>query len=387
METKVSTVVRNIKPSLIRAMSAKAARYDNVISLGIGEPDFRTPKEICSKALEDAIEGATRYVPSQGDPELLSTLRDHLKEKNGYPAATDNLIITGGGMGALTAFFRTVLNENDEVLLPEPHFPAYTPEIQFAGGRVVHVPTSFNQGFRLTVDAVERALTPRSKVLVLSYPNNPTGATVSGELLDGLAKLVLERDLLVVSDEVYDRMVYDGAGHESIATRPHMRERTCVIGSFSKSFAMTGWRVGWAVGPDWLIKEMNKVVNFYTACGASVSQRAALAALNHDTSFFDAMIEKFKQRRNLISETLADLPGIRVHPPGGTFYIFPNIGSVMTDTEQFALDLLDEQQVVVIPGTAFGPSGADCVRMSFAVEQSRLEEALDRFSRFIKKRL
>jgi aminotransferase len=385
MKDKISAVVRQIGPSVIREMALKAAAYDRVISLGIGEPDFHTDPDLCRRALRDALDGATHYTPSRGDPELLAALQEHLLEHYGYQLSAANLLITGGGMGALTGYFRTVLNPGDEVLVPEPNFPAYRPQVELAGGRAVGVPTRFEDGFELAVEAVERTLTPRGKVLLLNSPNNPTGAMIPGATLDRLAELVRERDLLVISDEVYDRLIYDGRRHESIYTRPGMEERTVVVNSFSKTFAMTGWRLGYAFGPEWLMEEMMRVVMYNTSCPPSVSQRAALAALQQDRSKSDAMVEAFRRRRALIYEALTGIPGVRVHKPAGSFYIFPSLREITENSERFALDLLDEEQVVVIPGTAFGPSGAHCIRMAFTVDLDRLAEAMARFARFVRR--
>lgn len=386
MENRIAEVVRRLRPSPIREMSLRAAQLDNVISLGIGEPDFNTPGEISQSALQDAIEGATHYTPSQGDPELLMALQAYLNRHFGYGLSTDEILITMGGMGALTAYFRTVLNPGDEVLVAEPHFPSYRPHIEWAGGRVAYVPTTFDQGFVLTAEAVERAITPRAKVLLINSPNNPTGAVVPGRTLDELASLAEEQDLLVVSDEVYDKLLFDELKHESIVTRPGMRERTVVIGSFSKAFAMTGWRIGYAFGPEWLMKEMMKVVMFYTSCASSVSQRAALAALKQDPSVVGAMVEEFRLRRDLVYEALCRMPGVDVNKPAGTFYMFPNIENITTDAEKFALDLLDQERVVVVPGNAFGPSGVGCVRIAFTVHRHLLAKAMERLARFIDKR-
>lgn len=387
MEDRISRVVSEIRFPVIREMSLRAQGLENVISLGIGEPDFDTPSGICQKALEDALSGATHYVPSQGDPELLETLCGYLNERFGYDLSTSNILITGGGMGALTAYFRTILNSGDEVLVPEPHFPEYRPQIEWAGGRVVYVHTSLEQGFAVTPEALERAITPRSKVLVLNYPNNPTGAVMNGTSLDDLAQFALEKDLLVVSDEVYDRMLFDGVQHDSIASRKGMFDRTTVIGSFSKAFAMTGWRIGYAYGPEWIVSEMTKVVSYCTSCAPAVSQRAAFAALQQDSSVVTEMVEEFRVRRDLVYEALSPLPGVRVHKPGGTFYIFPNVEEITDDEEKFALDLLEKERVVVIPGSAFGPSGSGSIRIAFTLDRSLLTEAMERFSSFVRDRV
>ena len=234
-------------------------------------------------------------------------------------------------------------------------------------------------------EALEAAITPHSKVLLLNSPNNPTGAVIPADTLDNIARIVLERDLLVLSDEVYERLLFDGRTHESIWKRSEMKERTVVVHSFSKSFAMTGWRIGYAFGPEWLIESMIKVVSSTTPCASSVSQRAAVAALRLDTEVIDAMVKEFCVRRDQAYEVLEQLPGVRVHKPGGTFYMFPDISEITQDSRQFALDLLEEEHIVVVPGDAFGPSGKGCVRVALTVNQEVLKEALERIHRFIKK--
>lgn len=385
MKSKISTAVSQIPLSGIREMWKRAEKFENVISLGIGEPDFNTPKEICQQALQDALQGATHYTQSQGDPELLKAIQMYLHGRLGEDFSILQIVVTTGGVGGLTSFFRTVLNPGDEVIIPEPYFPPYRHHIEWVGAKAVPLQTRFENGFVPTPEALEAAITPHSKVLLLNSPNNPTGAIIPAETLDSIARIVLERDLLVLSDEVYERILFDGRTHESIRTRPGMKERTVVVHSFSKSFAMTGWRIGYAFGPEWLIESMIKVVSSTTSCAPSVSQRAALAALRIDAEVIDAMAEEFRKRRDQAYEVLEKLPGVKVHKPGGTFYIFPDISQITKDSGQFALDLLDEEQVVVVPGEAFGPSGKGCLRISLAVKQEVLKEALERIQRFIKK--
>lgn len=380
----VARAVKELMPSKIREMSLLASGLEGVISLGIGEPDFPTPGEVCRRALEDALGGATHYAPSQGDPELIGALRDYLQTRYGLPLAEENLLVTSGGMGALTGFFRTVLNPGDEVLVPEPHFPEYRAHIELAGGKLVHVPTTLEEDYVVRPERVTRAITSRTKVLLINSPNNPTGSVIPGDVMDQLAQVAREADLLVVCDEVYDRLLFDGRAHQSMATRPGMRERTVVIGSFSKSFAMTGWRLGYAFGPAELMREMTKVVTYYTSCACSVSQRAGLAALRSAEAGVREMVAEFQRRRDLVYESLSRIPGVRVPKPAGAFYIFPNLESITQDTEEFALRLLEQERVVVVPGAPFGPSGRGCVRMAFTVGMKELSEAMERFQRFVK---
>ena len=383
MKSKISTAVSQIPLSGIREMWQRAAQFDSFISLGIGEPDFNTPKEICNQALQDALQGATHYTQSQGDAELLKAIQVYLHERLDEDLSLRQIVVTTGGVGGLTSFFRTVLNPGDEVLLPDPYFPPYRHHIEWVGGKAVHVQTRFENDFVPTPQALEAAITPKTKVLLLNSPNNPTGAVIPAETLDDIARIVVERDLLVLSDEVYERLLFDGKTHESIRTRPDMEERTVVVHSFSKSFAMTGWRIGYAFGPEWLIESMIKVVSSTTSCAPSVSQRAALAALRLDPKVVNAMFEEFQRRRDHAYEVLHKIPGVKVHKPKGTFYIFPDISQITQDSRQFALDLLDKEQVVVVPGEAFGPSGKGCLRIALTVNQKILKEAFKRIQRFI----
>jgi len=383
MKHKIAGCVREIVPAVIREMGLRAAAYENVISLGIGEPDFHTPGEICRSALADALAGATHYTPSRGDPELVDGLLRYIKTSRGIELEPQQLTVTHGGMGALIASLRAILDPGDAVIVPEPHFPSYKAQICFAGGEVVYVPTVFEDHFVLRAENVARAIRSNTKALIVNSPNNPTGSIIPGSALDELARLAVEKDLLVISDEVYDRLSFEGP-HESIYTRSGMTERTIVVNSFSKSFAMTGWRIGYCYGPAWLIEEVVKVATYFTSCPSNVGQRAALAALRADPEPFEAMAVEFKRRCDLAYNRLSAMPGVTVHPTGGSFYIFPNVSKLTDDTEAFALDLLDKEQVVVIPGGAFGPSGKDCVRLSCTVDEARLNEAMDRMDRYIR---
>jgi aminotransferase len=383
VKSKISTAVSQIPLSGIREMWKRAAEYDNVISLGIGEPDFGTPIEICDQALHDARGGATHYTQSQGDPELIEALQLYLRERLDEAFSARQIVVTTGGIGALTSFFRAVLNPGEEVLLPEPYFPPYRHLIEWVGGKAINVESCFENCFIPTPEALERAITPSSKVLLLNSPNNPTGAVIPSESIDAIAQIALEKDLLVLSDEVYERLLFDGLTHDSIWTRPGMKERTVVVHSFSKSFAMTGWRIGYAFGPEWIIESMVKVVSSWTSCAPSVSQRAALAALHLESAVIGSMVEEFRARRDLAYEGLKVLSRVRVHKPAGTFYIFPDISQITNNCVQFALHLLEEEQVVVVPGETFGPSGRGCIRLALTVNQELLKEAIERIRRFI----
>jgi len=386
MDHKLAGSVREIAPSLIREMSLRAASYKNVISLGIGDPDFHTSHEVCRAALDDALAGHTHYTPSRGDQELIAELIRYIRAERGTELEPEQLLITHGGMGGLTSLLKTLLNPAEEVIVPEPYFPSYQAQITLSGGVTAPVPTRFEDGFVVRPEAVEQAITSRTKVLLLNSPNNPTGSIIPGPVLDHLARLAVDRDLIVISDEVYDRLVFEGS-YESISTRPGMAERCAVVNSFSKKCAMTGWRVGYAYGPAWLMNQAAKVVTFYTSCTASVSQRAALAALRMDQTGFKDMARRFKSRCALVHGRLSAMPGVRVHPAAGSFYLFPDISGVNRDSMRFALDLLDQEQVVVVPGLAFGGSTEGFVRISCTLDTQRLTEAMDRMERFVNRQL
>ncbi|MFZ0449775.1 MAG: pyridoxal phosphate-dependent aminotransferase [Desulfatiglandaceae bacterium] len=383
MKHNISRSVREIVPSVIREMSLRAEAYNNVISLGIGEPDFDTPPEICRAALGDALDGCTHYTPSRGDRHLVEALLKYIKDARGIELSPIQLCVTHGGMGALIAGLRAILDPGEEVIVIEPHFPSYEAQVVFAGGRPVLVPTSFQDRFIVRPERVAQALGPKTKAMIINSPNNPTGCIIPGDVLDELAGIAVENDLVVISDEVYDRLTFEGP-FESIYVRPGMAERTMVVNSFSKAFAMTGWRIGYCYGPEWLMDEVAKVATYFTSCPSNVGQRAALASLRADREQFEKMAQEFKDRCALAYRRLKEMPGVRVYPSAGSFYIFPDFAEITSDSRQFALHLLDREQVVVIPGSAFGPSGKTCIRISCTVDKDLLTEALDRIERFVR---
>jgi aminotransferase len=385
MKNKVSSKVSGLPFSIIREMALQAAKYDGVISLSIGEPDFDTHASICRSAMMDALRGATHYTPSKGDPELIEAICKRLEESFDQRFASENIVVTIGGMGALTAYFRSILEPEDEVLVPSPYFPSYRPHIEWAGGRLIEVPTTFENGFKPTADALSSAVTPRTKVLLLNSPNNPTGAVIPGHDLDWIADFVLKHDLLVVSDEVYEKLNYTGRPHQSIFTRREMADRTVVIHSFSKSYAMTGWRIGYAFGPPWIIEPITKVVSYTTSCASSVSQRAALAALRSDPGFLSEMTEEFEARGKLVFEAINRIPGVKVRNSDGAFYLFPDIGHFTSDSYRFAMDLLEKARVAVVPGMAFGSTTKNFIRIAYTIKRELLAEAVERIERFIRK--
>ena len=384
MNTKLSSHVTPLRFSVIRSMVERAAAYDDVISLSIGEPDFDTPDFVCNAAMTDAVRGYTHYAPSTGDPELRAALLEAERAKSGLPWQSENLLITSGAMHGLLAVMRTLLDEGDEVIAPAPCFSDYQGHCALAGGRLVQVPTRFEDGFVPTREALEAALTPRTRALLINSPCNPSGVVFSAATIDMLAEFAVAHDLVVISDEVYDSITFHGKA-ESIATRPGMFERTVVLNSFSKAFAMTGWRVGYALGPSWIMKEMVKVLSYSVASTGTPNQRAALAALTGPRDRFDAFRDAYRSRTRLAAERLNAMPGVRCLEPAGTFYLFPHIEAAEHDSLAFALDLLDKKQVIVVPGFPFGPEETvkGCVRIACTVNEKKLSEALDRLEDYL----
>ena len=378
----ISQSVKALGFSVIREMSGLAAHKKGVISLGIGEPDFNTPAVITRKAFEDARNGHTHYTPSQGDPELIEKLSATLSLATGIRVMPSSILITHGGMGALTAALRTILEPGDHVLLLEPHFPDYMAHIAFAGGRAIKVSCSLEDNFIPRPENIEKAISEKTRAIILNSPNNPTGAVIPGKILDSIAEIAIRHNLIVISDEVYDRIIY-GPPLESIYTRPGMADRSLIIKSFSKNYAMTGWRVGYCYGPEFFMKEMLKVVNYSTACASSIGQRAAIAALDLDQSIVEGMKERFAARVELVCSRLAAMKKVRVSRPGGSFYVFVDISRITGQSRTFALRLLEDKKVVVIPGYAFGDSGEGCFRIACTRRRSILDEAMDRIESFI----
>ncbi len=385
MQQPIAACVQAQPFSVIRDMAARAAQYSDAISLSIGEPDFHTPPAVCEAALHDALAGQTHYAPSNGEAGLRAALLAHIRAKGHEGVAQENLLITSGAMHGLLAVMRTLLDAGDEVITLAPHFSDYKGHVGLAGGTLVPVITRFEDGFLPREEALESAVTPRTRVLLINSPCNPTGVVLPAASLDMLAAFAKRHDLIVVSDEVYDSLSWNGAA-ESIYTRPDMRERTVVLNSFSKAYAMTGWRVGYAYGPAWLMGQMVKVLSYSVASTSTIGQRAAVAALTGPQDAFAEMRAAFGRRVALAARRLAAMPGVRCLPPSGAFYLFPRFEAAVQDSMAFALELLEATRVVVVPGFAFGPQEATrgCVRIACTVDEAKLNVAFDRMEAWLK---
>jgi aminotransferase len=376
--------VAELPPSGIRRFFDLLSTLDDVISLGVGEPDFVTPWHIREAAIHSLERGYTMYTSNLGLVELRRAVARHLERLYGvgYDPASEILITVGVSEG-LDLALRALIDPGDEVLIPEPSYVSYGPCAQLAGGTPVYVPARLEDDFRVDAAELEKRITPRTRAMLIGYPNNPTGAVMPRPELEKLARLANEHDLIVLSDEIYDRLVY-GVEHTCFATLPGARDRTVVLGGFSKAYAMTGWRIGYAAAPADLVAGMVKIHQYAALCAPISSQKAAIEALERGEGDVRAMVEEYDGRRRLIVHGLNEL-GLRTFEPRGAFYAFPEIRSTGLDAEQFAERLLMEEHVAVVPGTAFGPSGEGHVRCCYATSTAGIAEALERMSRFVER--
>jgi len=383
MREFIARRVAAVPPSGIRRFFDIAATMDDVISLGIGEPDFVTPEPILNAGLRSLQHGETHYTSNSGILELRQALSSQLERLYGVTYHPESeLLITVGVSEALYLALTAILDPGDEVIVPTPCFVSYQPEVIFAGGTPVALPTRVEDAFQVRAEDVAARITPRTKALLIGYPNNPTGAVMSRENLAEIARLAQERDLLVISDEIYDRLVYDHQ-HVCFASLPDMRERTITLGGFSKDYAMTGWRIGYAAAPEGLLGAMRKIHQYTIMSAPTISQFAAIEALQSGDPHVQRMVEEYDRRRRLIVDGLNEL-GLATFEPRGAFYAFPSIKASGLDDEAFAEKLLQEEKVAVVPGNAFGADG-HYVRCSYATAYEDLEEALERIHRFMQR--
>ena len=383
----LNKAIAAVPPSGIRRFFDIAQNMKECISLGVGEPDFVTPYHIRDAAISGILDGRTQYTPNRGLLSLRREISAYLSSR--YQTEYDperEILVTIGASEAIDLAFRAMLEPGDEVLIPEPSYVSYSPGVIFAGGTPVGVKTDAATAFTLSADQVRSAVTPRTKALVLPYPNNPTGAVMDREGLLALAKVAEEKDLIVISDEIYSELVYGGAKHQSFATLPGMRERTLTLNGMSKAFAMTGWRVGYAAGPEALIDIMVKIHQYSILCAPIQGQMAAEQALKRgrETDYEDVrtMRESYDRRRRLMLSGLRDI-GLDCFEPLGAFYVFPSIRATGLSSDAFCMELLNAQKVACVPGTAFGPSGEGHIRCSYATATDKLVMALEKIKTFM----
>jgi len=383
-QSHISEMVKALPPSGIRKFFDLLSSIEGVISLGVGEPDFVTPWHICEAAIYSLEKGYTMYTSNKGTPELRAELARHLDSRFGLTYDPDNeILITVGVSEGLDLAMRAILNPGDEVIMPDPCYVAYPASVSLAGGIPVRVPTTEENNFEITASDIEPRITQKTKAILLGYPSNPTGAVLSKEGLTQIAELAKRYNLLVISDEVYGRLVY-GVQHTCLATLPGMRERTIMLNGFSKAYAMTGWRIGYAASDKEIIGAMTKIHQYTMLCAPIMGQMAALEALKADDGEVEAMVRDYDRRRRIIVKGFRDI-GLSCFEPRGAFYAFPSIKVTGMTSEEFAEKLLWEEKVAVVPGTAFGQCGEGYLRCCYATALPDIEEALKRMGRFVKK--
>ena len=384
LRNRINTTVRDIPRSGIRDFFDIVSTLRDVISLGIGEPDFDTPWHVRESTVFALERGATHYSSNLGYLDLRRALARYVRKAFGADYNPESeVLVTVGVSEALDLALRALLNPGDEVLYHEPCYVSYRATILFAHGVPVTVETRAGNGFRLTRQMLEARVTPRTKVLMLNFPNNPTGAVMSRADLEGIAAFIRERDLVVITDEIYAELTYDGQ-HTSLVSLPGLRERTIFLHGFSKAWAMTGFRLGYACGPAELIEAMMKIHQYTMLCASSLSQKAALEALARPETDVSEMVEEYRRRRNFITAGFAEM-GIECHRPLGAFYAFPSVAKFGLPSHEFAMRLLREEKVAVVPGTAFGNCGEGFVRCAYATSMENIKEALTRLGRFAKR--
>ncbi len=384
MTKPLSEVVQNIKPSGIRKFFDIVSEMKDAISLGVGEPDFDTPWHIRDEGIFALEKGKTFYTSNSGLKELREEICNYLKRKQNvaYDPLSE-VIVTVGGSEAIDIGLRALVNPGDEVIIPQPSYVSYEPCAVLAGAKPVIINLKAENEFRLTPEELQSAITDKTKVLILPYPNNPTGAIMERKDLEEIAKIIIENDIYVMSDEIYAELTYKGE-HVSIASLDGMKERTILINGFSKAYAMTGWRLGYACAPEEIIKQMTKIHQFAIMCAPTTSQYAAVEALKNGDDDVESMRQAYNQRRRFLLNAFREM-GLECFEPYGAFYVFPCIKEFGMTSEEFATRFLEEERVAAIPGNAFGESGEGFLRISYAYSLDNLKIAMERLKRFIEK--
>ena len=384
MTKELSNKVLAIKPSGIRKFFDLVSEMQDVISLGVGEPDFDTPWHVRDEGIYSLEKGRTFYTSNSGLKPLRQEISNYIKRTQNIEYNPNNeIIVTVGGSEAIDIGIKAIVNNGDEVIIPQPSYVSYEPCTVLANAVPVIINLKSENEFRLTAEELEKAITPKTKILVLPFPNNPTGSIMTRKNLEEIAKIVKKHDLYVISDEIYSELTYNGK-HVSIASLDGMQERTVLINGFSKSYAMTGWRLGYACAPQPIIKQMTKIHQFTIMCAPTTSQYAAVNALKNGDEDVEMMRKAYNQRRRFLLNAFKEM-GIECFEPFGAFYVFPCIKEFGMTSEEFATRLLKEERVAAVPGTAFGESGEGHLRISYAYSLENLKTAMQRFGNFIEK--
>ena len=378
----LAPAAKAMRPSGIRKFFDLAADMPHCISLGVGEPDFKTPWSVRDAGIRSLELGRTKYTANSGLKELRGEICNYLQRRFDLHYKEENILVTVGGSEAIDLTIRAVVQPGDEVIIPEPCFVCYEPITQLTGGVPVHIATRAEDQFRLTADQLRAAITPRTKLLIFPYPNNPTGAVMSAAEMEEIAAVLRETNVLVLSDEIYSELTYGLDRHVSIASLPGMAERTIVVNGFSKSYAMTGWRLGYAAGPAPLVKVMTKIHQSCIMSAPTTSQYAAITALRQCDDQIEMMRDEYNRRRRYVVKALNDM-GLTCFDPRGAFYVFPSIQISGLTSSEFCEQLLREKEVAIIPGSAFGASGEGYARISYAYSVDHLQTAMKRIREFL----
>ena len=387
MRNFVSKKAESIKPSGIRKFFDLVAGQKDILSLGVGEPDFITPWEVRNAGISTIKKGYTQYTSNKGVPELREEISSYLKSRFNVNFSADNTIITVGASEAIDICLRAVTDPGDEILIPDPSYVSYAPCVELCGGVPVSVPCKLENGFKLTPDMLRSVITSKTKAIIFPYPNNPTGGIMEREYIEAIIPILVENDILVISDEIYAELCYDGR-FTSIASFEEMKDRVVLISGFSKSFAMTGWRVGFVCGPTAIINAMLKIHQYAIICAPIFSQHAALFALKSGKvdgfSTVEYMRAEYDKRRRFMYDSFTKM-GLECFEPKGAFYIFPSVESLGMTGDEFAEKLLAEEKVAVVPGSAFGQFGKYCIRCSYAYSMENLKSAMEKISAFVQR--
>ncbi|BAG03361.1 MULTISPECIES: pyridoxal phosphate-dependent aminotransferase [Microcystis] len=383
---KLASRVNQVTPSLTLAIDSLAKEMkkngEDVCSFSAGEPDFDTPTHIKAAAKKALDEGKTRYGPAAGEAGLRKAIAEKLLRDNQLAYNADNVIVTNGGKQSLYNLIMALIEAGDEVIIPAPYWLSYPEMVTLAGGTSVIVNTSLENHYKITPEQLEAAITPKTKLFVLNSPSNPTGIVYTPEEIAALAKIVVEKDILVVSDEIYEKILYDGAIHRSIASfGPEIFQRSIISNGFAKAFSMTGWRVGYIAGPVEIVKAMTKIQSHSTSNVCTFAQYGAIAALESPQDCIEEMVKAFSERRQYILERVRAIPGLNCPTPNGAFYVFIDISQTGLKSRDFCQKLLETQKVAAIPGIAFGAD--DCIRLSYATDLKTIEKGFDRLDQFI----
>ena len=381
----LSNSTLNYPKSGIRVMFDLASKYPDAINLSVGEPNFETPEHIKAAAIKAINEGLTKYNPNAGIYELREAIAEKYGNDLGYKLEAENVMVAVGGMEAIFLALTTILNNGDEVIIPDPAYPNYCGTVSILGGKIVRVPLYEKHGFKLQPEDLEKAITPKTKVLIINYPTNPLGAVLNKEDVEKLAEIVKKHNIMVISDEVYDKIIYDGNVHYSMSQIEEVRKQVLVVNAFSKSYAMTGWRVGFIIGDKEIIGNMPKLQEGVASCLPPFIQKAAVEALRGPQDCIDDMVSHYTRRRKIITDGLNSIKGFKCLESGGSFYAFANIKSLGKTSEELAVEILEEAKVVCVPGSAFGEMGEGYIRFSFANSDENLIEAVKRIKNHIEK--